>query len=69
LDGSVHRVVEDGVLVDASIYRRPDLPLGAEVHGPAVIPAPDTSIFVPSGCTARVDEHGNLRILVGGVHA
>ncbi|MBT0773110.1 hydantoinase/oxoprolinase family protein [Kineosporia sp. J2-2] len=67
--GVKHRLVEDGVVVDATIYRRPELPIGAVIQGPAVIPAPDTSIFVPSGCTARVDEHGNLRIRVGGTHA
>ncbi|GAA3604877.1 hydantoinase/oxoprolinase family protein [Kineosporia mesophila] len=71
ISGTPHRVVEDGEPVAASIYRRPLLPIGAVMQGPAVIPAPDTSIFVPSGCTARVDQHGNLRITVslGGSHA
>ncbi|GAB6899481.1 hydantoinase/oxoprolinase family protein [Kineosporia succinea] len=69
LVGRPHRVVENGHLTAATIYRRPELPLGAEIEGPAVIPAPDTSIFVPTGAVARVDEHGNLRITVGGTHA
>jgi N-methylhydantoinase A len=35
---------------------------GGEVAGPAIIDAPDTTIWVPEGCIARVDRHATLAI-------
>ncbi|GAA2660748.1 MULTISPECIES: hydantoinase/oxoprolinase family protein [Actinosynnema] len=59
-----HTVVEDGVAVPALVHRRNSLATGAELVGPAVVSAPDTTVFVPSGCRAVVDGLGNLRITV-----
>ncbi|MBS1882501.1 MAG: hydantoinase/oxoprolinase family protein [Actinobacteria bacterium] len=47
-----------------SIYDRAKLRSGAEVNGPAVIDHDETTVLVPPGATAVVDEHLNLVITV-----
>ncbi|GAA1615007.1 hydantoinase/oxoprolinase family protein [Actinoplanes couchii] len=65
-----HRVVENGVLADVRVHRRPTLAAGTVVTGPALVSAPDTTVFLPTGCTGTVDAAGNLRIrLTGGTRA
>ena len=49
-----------GTMHDAAVYRRLDLPVGAVVHGPAVLEQPDTTIWIEPGFQARVDALGNL---------
>jgi N-methylhydantoinase A len=42
------------------IFRRPDLPVGAVVRGPAVIEEYGSTIPIHPGFSARVDKYGNL---------
>lgn len=67
-DARPHLVVERGRVVKGQLYRRPGLAVGTEIRGPAVVSAPDTTVFVPSGFVGRVDGFGNLR-LRGGADA
>lgn len=64
-DARPHLVVENGRAVKGEIHRRPGLAVGTEIRGPAVVSAPDTTVFVPSGFVARVDGFGNLRLRGG----
>jgi len=54
---------EDG-WQDVDIYDRERLPLGAEIHGPAVLEQLDTTIVLEPGSVADVDPVGNLVIKV-----
>lgn len=45
---------------DTAIYVRLDLPVGAEIAGPAILEQPDSTIVVDPGLVARVDDYGNL---------
>ncbi|MDX3879906.1 hydantoinase/oxoprolinase family protein [Achromobacter denitrificans] len=56
------RVFHGGRWHDAVRYARLDLPVGAEVAGPAVLEQPDTTIWIEPGFTGRVDSLGNLLI-------
>jgi N-methylhydantoinase A len=47
---------------DAARYARLDLPVGAEVAGPAILEQPDTTIWIEPGFIGRVDFLGNLLI-------
>jgi N-methylhydantoinase A len=60
-----HVLYEGGSAVAAVRVRRAGLAAGARVPGPAVISAPDTTVYVPGGATAVVDELGNLLIDTG----
>ncbi len=50
---------------ETPVYRRPRLPLGAQIAGPAILEQLDTTIVVEPGNRLTVDEHGNLLITVG----
>jgi N-methylhydantoinase A len=50
----------DGAWHEAAIYRRLELPLGAEVPGPAVLEQSDTTILIEADLVGRVDAFGNL---------
>jgi N-methylhydantoinase A len=50
--------------VETAVYRREDLPAGAELDGPALIGQFDATTLLPPGSSARVDEYGNLHITV-----
>ena len=47
-------------LVDVSVFDGADLALGRTVGGPALIEYPDTTVLVPEGWDAIVDESANL---------
>ncbi|MNT68317.1 hypothetical protein D3C72_2065410 [compost metagenome] len=47
---------------DAVRFARLDLPVGAEVAGPAILEQPDTTIWIEPGFAGRVDPLGNLLI-------
>jgi N-methylhydantoinase A len=49
-----------GGWVEASLWDRLALPVGALVVGPAILSQPDTTVFVEPGQTGRVDRFGNL---------
>ena len=54
------RRVHVGTWVEAAIYDRLALPVGASIPGPAVLEQPDTTILIEPGLTGTVDPHGNL---------
>lgn len=53
-------IVENGVEVQAAFYERATLLAGHTIEGPAVIEAPDTTIYVPGDFSAIIDDFGNL---------
>jgi N-methylhydantoinase A len=48
--------------IETPVYLRPDLPVGVELAGPAIIEQLDSTCLVPPGVTARVDEWRNIRM-------
>lgn len=54
------KLFADGAWHDADVYARLELPVGAEILGPAVLEQPDATIYVDPGLTARVDALGNV---------
>ncbi|WP_417773807.1 hydantoinase/oxoprolinase family protein [Stappia sp.] len=50
----------DGGWHDTMIYARLDLPVGAEISGPAILEQPDATVLVDPDLKARVDELGNI---------
>jgi len=52
----------DGRDLTAPVYRRLDLPQGAEIAGPALLEQPDTTIFIDPGLVGRTDRFGNIII-------
>jgi N-methylhydantoinase A len=52
--------------LDSPVYRRSELPAGAELTGPAVIEQLDSTVLVPPDVTARVDEWLNIRMTLEG---
>jgi len=45
---------------ETAVWSRLDLPVGAEVLGPAILEQPDATTVVPPGLVARVDRLGNV---------
>src|SRR5262249_25381451 len=54
------RVYVDGGYVEAPVYARLDLPVGAVVPGPAILEQPDTTIFIDPGLAGSIDRFGNV---------
>ena len=52
---------------DAPVYDRDRLPLEASVDGPAVVEGSETTVVVPPGQRARIDERGTLVVEADGV--
>lgn len=50
----------NGPTLHTPVYRRQDLPLQATIRGPGIIEEPTTTIIVPPGYVASVDDFGNL---------
>lgn len=53
-------VYAEGKWMDAEIFSRLELPVGARLSGPAVLQQPDATVFVDPGLRAEVDALGNL---------
>ncbi|CAH1650413.1 hydantoinase/oxoprolinase family protein [Chelatococcus asaccharovorans] len=53
-------IIENGITVQAAFYDRATLAAGHRIEGPAVIEAPDTTIYLPGDFTAEIDTFGNL---------
>ncbi len=49
-----------GAWHDTAIYARLDLPVGAVIHGPAILEQPDATTLVDPDLVARVDALGNV---------
>lgn len=58
----VQRVYHQGCWWDAHRYARLDLPVGAQVQGPAILEQADTTVWLEPGFSARVDALGNLLV-------
>lgn len=56
------RVWVEGGWHDAAVYARLDLPVGAEIAGPAILEQPDATIFIEPDLTGNVDAFGNVVI-------
>jgi N-methylhydantoinase A len=54
------RVYVDGGYVDAPVYARLTLPVGAVVPGPAILEQSDTTIFIDPGLAGSIDRFGNV---------
>ena len=52
----------DGAWHETAIYARLELPVGAEIAGPAILEQPDATTVVEPGLSARVDRLGNIII-------
>lgn len=51
-----------GQALDAPVYDRLALVIGARISGPALLEQPDTTIFLDPGLTGEIDAYGNLII-------
>lgn len=60
LEPGTRRVYDRGTLVQATVYQRAALSQGQEFEGPAIIEQYDTTIYIPAGFRAAVDEWFNL---------
>ncbi len=58
----VQRVYHAGQWWDALRYARLELPVGAQVQGPAILEQADTTVWLEPGFIARVDSLGNLLV-------
>jgi N-methylhydantoinase A len=56
------KVYHQGRWWDARRYQRLELPVGAEVSGPAILEQLDTTLWLEPGFVARVDRLGQLLI-------
>lgn len=56
------RFDEEDKKIMTPVYDRPTLPAGAEVQGPAIIQQLDSTVVVPPGITAKVDETLTIRM-------
>ena len=56
------QVTIDGERVEVPVYRREAIGAGPRVAGPALVEESQSTTFVPRGWSARVDNHGNLRL-------
>jgi N-methylhydantoinase A len=61
------RVWFEGGWVEAPVYRREHLPVGAELEGPAIVEQLDATTLIEPGDRVRVDALGNLEITVRGL--
>ena len=60
----VQRVYHQGQWWDAQRYARLELPVGAQVQGPAILEQADTTVWLEPGFDAKVDAMGNLLVTV-----
>ena len=55
--------VVQGDFIDANIYQRENLNIGAQIDGPAIITERETSTFITSSFTATVQPDGCLLVV------
>ena len=58
----VQRVYHQAQWWDAQRYARLELPVGAQVQGPAILEQADTTVWLEPGFVAKVDAMGNLLV-------
>jgi len=59
-------VFRNGRWMDATLYEMDELRPGNRIDGLAVIEAPNTTLFIPDGWSARIDEHKIYWLTQGG---
>ncbi|MGJ8590445.1 MAG: hydantoinase/oxoprolinase family protein [Yoonia sp.] len=47
---------------ETKLYNRLELPVGAEIAGPAILEQPDTTVLIEPGLVGKVDAYGNTLI-------
>jgi N-methylhydantoinase A len=57
---NIRPVYIDGRWLEATIFARHELPVGAVISGPAILEQQDTTILVEPDLQARVDQFGNI---------
>jgi N-methylhydantoinase A len=57
---------EAGDFIEAAIYDRALLLNGVELEGPAIVEQTDSTVVLPPGASARVDEYLNIVVAVNG---
>ena len=60
--GTDIRTYFDGAWHETKLYRRLELPIGAEITGPAILEQPDTTVLIEPGLVGKVDTYGNTLI-------
>jgi N-methylhydantoinase A len=60
VEGTLETLVP--ALVNAQVFERSRLPLGAHLHGPAIVLEDDATTYIPTGWTAQTTRGGYLRI-------
>jgi N-methylhydantoinase A len=58
--GSRQILLGGGTSVEATLYERERLAIGAAVDGPAIVEQFDATTVIPAGWTGRVDGYRNL---------
>ena len=61
-EGAPVELYELGDAVDTPVYDRAALPAGCTLEGPAIVQQLDSTIVVPPGVSAAVDEHLIIRM-------
>ena len=51
-----------GAWHETKLYRRLELPVGAEIPGPTILEQPDTTVLIEPGLVGKVDAYGNTLI-------
>ena len=51
-----------GAWHETKLYHRLELPIGAEIPGPAILEQPDTTVLIEPGLVGKVDAYGNTLI-------
>ena len=54
------RAAFNGTIMEARIYERDRLDIGASIAGPAIVEQFDATTVIPSGWSGQVDGHRNL---------
>ena len=56
---------ESGGFVSTKIYNRQDLPAGSTITGPAIVEQLDSTVVIPPGIRAEVDQYLNIIMQIG----
>ncbi len=59
----------DGRWHETALFARLELPVGAQIAGPAILEQPDTTVLVEPGLVAAVDTFGNVLLAPAGARA
>jgi N-methylhydantoinase A/oxoprolinase/acetone carboxylase beta subunit len=57
------RAAFNGTMIDATLYERDQLDIGANVAGPAIVEQFDATTVIPPGWSGHVDGYGNLILI------